>query len=558
MTSSCQICHENFQITDEEIKFLDRMSPTFAGKKFTIPAPDMCPDCRLANRTAHRNEQYMYHTTSAVSGQPLIALYSPDSQNSKQYKIVSNEEWWSDQWDGTDFGQDFDFNRPFFEQFHELCLKIPHVNLIQVSNENSPYTTGTGYCKNCYLINCSENCEDSYYGKLIQSSRDILDSSYVYDSELCYQCFYVKKCYNCNYVSYSQNCTDCWFSENLKGCNNCFLSTNLNNKQYYFMNQPLKKEEYEAKVKEFMAAPGALQKAQQILADLRKKRIYKYGNIINCEASTGDFLTNCKNCTDCYDVNDSMDSKYVTVGVNVKDLMDCSNMYLKPELCYQVLGTIEVYNCLFSLFVFHSQDLMYSEFCYNSQNLFGCSGLRKKKYCILNKQYTKEQYEELVPKIIEHMKSTGEWGKYFPIKYSPFGYNETVAQEYIPLTREQAIAKGYHWKDPEQKDYKPQTYVVPENIKEVKDEILQQILACKDCGKNYRLIPQELKRLRALQMPVPVKCPDCRHIDRMKLRNARKLYARKCAKCSAPIQTTFAPDRPETIYCEKCYLEAVY
>jgi len=31
------------------------------------------------------------------------------------------------------------------------------------------------------------------------------------------------------------------------------------------------------------------------------------------------------------------------------------------------------------------------------------------KYCILNKQYSKEEYEELVPKIIEHMQKTGEW-----------------------------------------------------------------------------------------------------------------------------------------------------
>jgi hypothetical protein len=28
-----------------------------------------------------------------------------------------------------------------------------------------------------------------------------------------------------------------------------------------------------------------------------------------------------------------------------------------------------------------------------------------KEYCILNKQYTKEEYEILVPKIIEHMKT---------------------------------------------------------------------------------------------------------------------------------------------------------
>ena len=32
------------------------------------------------------------------------------------------------------------------------------------------------------------------------------------------------------------------------------------------------------------------------------------------------------------------------------------------------------------------------------------------------------------------MMITGEWGEFFPSSLSPFGYNETVAQEYFPLT----------------------------------------------------------------------------------------------------------------------------
>lgn len=155
------------------------------------------------------------------------------------------------------------------------------------------------------------------------------------------------------------------------------------------------------------------------------------------------------------------------------------------------------------------------------------------------------------------MQKTGEWGRFFPSNTSPFAYNETVAQEYIPLTKEQATAKGYRWKDPDLREFKPQTYVVAPEIKDVKDDILQNILTCASCKRNFKIIAQELKRLRTLGLPVPTKCPDCRHIDRMSLRNARKIYARKCAKCQTTIQTTFAPGRPETVYCEKCYLQAV-
>lgn len=558
MKKTCTTCQQVFEFTAEELTFLFKIRPTYGTETFEIPQPTNCPSCRLANRTAYRNEQYMYRNASAITNKPLIALYSPDTPWGKDYKIVTHEEWWSENWDGLTYGQDYDFNRPFFDQFHELCLKIPHVNLIQLNNENCPYTTGTAFCKNCHLINCSENCEDCYYGKLVQTSRDIMDSDYVYDSELLYECFNVKNCNNCIYTSYSQNSFDCAFSENLKGCKNCFLCTNLNNKEYHFMNEPVSKEVYQEKIKEFLGSNNSVQKAKEILKSLREKRIHKYSNIVNSENSTGDFLSNCRNCTDCYDTNDSEDCKYVNVGVNVKDIYDCSNMYLKPELNYQVLGTIETYNVIFSLYIFHSQNVAYSEFCFNSSNLFGCSGLRKKKYCIFNKQYTKEEYEALVPKIIKHMQSTGEWGKFFPMRYSPFGYNETVAQDYIPLTKEQAQTRNYNWKDPDQKDYLPQSYKTPERIEETTNDILRETLACESCGKNYKIILKELERLRQLNLAAPRNCPDCRHAKRMLLRNPPHLFDRTCDKCAAPIQTTYSPNQPEIVYCEKCYLEAVY
>ena len=84
----------------------------------------------------------------------------------------------------------------------------------------------------------------------------------------------------------------------------------------------------------------------------------------------------------------------------------------------------------------------------NVSDLFGCVGVNSNKgYCVLNKQYAKEEYEELVPRIIEHMKKTGEWGKPLPPEVSPFGYNDTSAQDFFPTTREQALADGFPWTD---------------------------------------------------------------------------------------------------------------
>ena len=186
--------------------------------------------------------------------------------------------------------------------------------------------------------------------------------------------------------------------------------------------------------------------------------------------------------------------------------------------------------------------------------LFRSASLTHKDYCILNKQYTKEEYEKLVPKIIEHMQKTGEWGEYFPTNISPFCYNETIANEYFPLTKEQAIELGGQWyKEKQEATYFGEDYRIPEDIREVHDDICQKVLRCEVTGRHYKIIPQELKFYRKMKLPIPRRCPDQRHMERLKLHNPYKLWARKCAKCAADIQTSYSPDRPEIVYCEQCY-----
>ncbi len=550
----CIECQKQFETTAREVEFLAKVSPMIGGKKFEIPASPYCPSCRRRIRTVQRNEQFLYKNISAKTGQPLISIYASNSDFRPQFPVYSHEEWWADDWDAMSYGRDYDFSRPFFDQYYELMNSVPHVALVQIGNENCPYSTGTGYCKNCYLISCSENSEDCYYGKLIQSSSNVVDSSYVYDSQLLYQCFNVRNCYNCAYVYYSQNCTDCYFSENLVGCKNCFLSTNLRNKEYYFMNKPMQREEYVQAIQKYLGTKSGVDAALEILAKLRKERVHKYVNIVNSENSSGDFLINCKDCENCFDVNDSQDCTNLNVGVNVKDCYDCSNMYLKSELCYSVLGTIECYNTHLSLFMFHCQNSLYSQFCYHSSNLFGCFGLRKKQYCIFNKQYTKEEYEILVPKIIEQMKQTGNWGFMFPAWMSPFAYNESVAFEFEPLAKAEATRLGYAWRTPDQKEYVAAKIQLPDALKAAPPTLTAELLACVRCGKNYRIIEREFAFLKQMNMPIPRMCSDCRHFERLKLRNPAQLHERACAQCGTSVESTYAVDDPSIIYCEKCYL----
>jgi hypothetical protein len=208
----------------------------------------------------------------------------------------------------------------------------------------------------------------------------------------------------------------------------------------------------------------------------------------------------------------------------------------------------------------NNHDLFYCDLCVGNKHCFGCVGLRHKQYCILNKQYTKEEYEDLLPRIIAHMQKTKEWGEFFPASLSPFGYNESVAQEYFTLTEKESKSRGWHWY-PEantEENYLGPIVEIPRKIEEADASICEKILRCEATGKPYKIIPQELKFYRQMNIPIPKKCPDQRHKERMALRNPRKLWKRKCQKCAKPIETTYAPDRPEIVYCESCYLASVY
>lgn len=219
-------------------------------------------------------------------------------------------------------------------------------------------------------------------------------------------------------------------------------------------------------------------------------------------------------------------------------------------------------------------NLEYCIHCHSSSNLFACVGLRHKKYCILNKQYTKKEYEELVPRIKQHMNDMPytdkkgriyKYGEFFPIELSPFSYNETIANEYFPLTKEQALKQGYSWYDKPKAEYKPTIKAkdLPDNIKDVNKDILKEVIKCSspNCAGSsvFRIIPQELKFYKKMNLPLPHLCPDCRHRERIKQRNPLKLWKRQCMNkgCKNTFQTTYSPERKEIIYCEECYLKEI-
>jgi hypothetical protein len=188
--------------------------------------------------------------------------------------------------------------------------------------------------------------------------------------------------------------------------------------------------------------------------------------------------------------------------------------------------------------------------------------MKHASYCILNKQYSREEYEKLVPKIIEHMRRTGEWGEFLPSPLSLFGYNKTTAQMYAPLSAEDARKRGWRWDEEEAPPPEVKKTIdarmLPDNQKDIPDDILNWAIRCEVTGRPFKIQPQELAFYRSQKLPIPRRHWYQRHLDRFHQRNPRTFWKRQCAKCQKPIETTFAPERPEIVYCEECYLKEVY
>jgi len=549
-TKSCKNCSHPFEITDQDLAFYKRVE---------VPPPKTCPDCRLVRRLQERNAKTLYSRKCDATGEDIISMYHKDHI----FPVYKSDYWWSDKWDAMDYGKDFDFNRPFFEQFEELANKVPHFGtfIINGTMQNSDYTNCTGYLKNCYLIGEADYDESCYYSNRIDKCTNVMDSSVIYESELCYECIDCRTCYNLKFSQDCETCRDSFFLYNCKSCQNCIACANQRHKSYMIFNKQYSKEKYEQMVinLDFTTIKNIEHFKEQFKKFLKtqpRKNLQQERN----ENSFGDHLYNSKNATYCFDSIDLEDCKYcLKLNQKIKDCMDFNSWGMNTELMYQCATCGDhVYNMKFcSTCTTDLHDCEYCIHCSACNNIFGCFGLKRKEYCVFNKQYPKEEYIKLVARIKDHMMKTGEYGEYFPLSFCPFGYNESIAMDdFAALTKEEALKKGYKWVEKD-RTYLPQTYKVQERIGDVSDGILNEILTCKSCKKNYKIVEPELKFYRDQNLPIPEFCSECRHIRRVRQRNPKRFRDIKCAKCGKDCKTTFKAEDNLIIYCEDCYNKLV-
>ncbi len=580
----CENCKNQFTIEADDFGFYERLK---------VPPPTWCSECRLVRRSVWRNEHVLYKRKCESCGQDK----SFDVHSDSGQAVYCYQCWWSDAWDAKSFARPYDFNRPFFVQFNELMKSVPRPGIIkQGFSTNSEYTNRVTDMKNCYLVFATTGAEDSRYSTWIMGSKGCLDCYNTQKSERCYECVDVIQCYGLAFSRESSNCSNSWFLFNCNNCQDCFGCVNLKNKQYCIFNEQYSKEDYQKIISGYaLSSSMFLDGVRKKFEEFKKKYIVPSLVVRHSTNASGNWVDSSKNIFQSFNVRNVEEGRYLLACVEDKDLMDLNNWGLGCERIYESSNVgMWCSNVKFSNECWEQlSDSEYCMNCHGSSNLFGCVGLKKAQYCILNKQYSKEEYEELVPKIKKHMnemlyKDRKErmypYGEFFPAELSTFAYNESAALDYFPLSKEEAIDKGFSWREPEARNYQItiSTAQIPDNSVSTPPSITSEVIGCAHEGKckhqcttAFRILPEDVEFYKAFRLPLPRLCVNCRHHERIAERTPLKLWSRACQckgstsengiyknlgehfhgneHCPNQFETSYSPERSEIVYCRPCY-----
>src|SRR3989338_301510 len=395
---TCQNCKAEFTIELDDFQFYE---------KIKVPPPTWCPDCRLQRRLLWRNERTLYKRKNDAPGSDdsIISNYGPDVLT----PVYDHAYWWSDKWDALDYGVDYDFTKPFFTQLKELLRRIPVINLTNLQSVNSAYCNFTYQAKNCYLNFASDINEDSAYLYHTIYSTNSFDLLGCKKMERCHEGLHSSQSYESSYLWFSDQCLNSRFLYNCHNCQNCFGCVNLRNAKYQIFNRQYSKETYRAALETFgVGSYAGLQGVLSRFRDLILQYPHRFVRILQSHDVSGDYIVQAKNCKLCFDVEGpAEDCKFILYGVpNLKDAYDGYGIGNGMEIAYEATSAGgNAQRVFFSPFAWTGDNYYYSHFCEGCSNIFACVDLRSKSYCILNKQYTREEYERMVPRIIEHMNS---------------------------------------------------------------------------------------------------------------------------------------------------------
>jgi len=543
MNKICEHCNTEFIITDGELSMYEKVG---------VELPSICFFCRVKIHLSFWFFGKFRKGKSDLSGESLITVLPEKNR----YPIYTLSEWHSDKWDAMDYGQDYYSSKLFFTQLQILQEKVPHPHQNGSKNTNCDWCDDVWNSKNCYLSRSIVDCEDLHYSYRNINVKASIDNVVCFNLERSYDCVYCDHSYHLFYSHHSRDCVDSLFLFDCRNCQNCFMCWNLRGKSYCIENVQYTKEEYNEKLKLFnLDSYKSIQEHKKRFNEIKKNEAVHRENFnLKTYNSKGDQLINVKNCYNCFTISDSEDSANCIRGRCEKSCIDTGGCWDSEIVgnCANCLNGYAIKYCNWS----PSRYSEYLDLCIECEYCFGCVGLKKKKYCILNKQYIKEEYEKLKNEIVFNMKKDSEYGKFLPYSMSAGPFNLSTSFLYFPETKKEDILKlGGYWEDVSEAHIEGMpTNELPDSINDVDESICKKALICPETGLRFNIALNELIFYKQNNIPLPRYHFDVRLKNNMKYTSVLQSYPYECFYCKKEIQA-FYPESWEykNIACESCY-----
>jgi len=549
-----QYCGGEFEIEAEDINFL---------KMLRVPPPNFCPTCRRIRRLTNMSYSQLFKRECDAPGhnESIISIFSKECP----FLVYDYKYFIDDEFDPFSFGIKYENGNSPMETLLEFRKKFPVPSFLNrdPSSINSEYSNGGRDLKNGYYVMACYHVEDAWYSLMIDKSRNVMDSYYIHDSEFVYNGINSDHLYKSSFIYFSSNCTDSNFLFDCRNCMNCFGCVNLRNAKYGVYNKKLTKEEYETFINSITPfSRKTITDSKERFWQLVKSLPMNGPRIIASDNVMGVKISNSRNLFDVTDSVNSENIRHSDGALSHKDSMDflysgghSSLLYMDTNIgshSSRVKFSISSKFCTDCEFIFNSKNL---------NNCFMCFGLQNKSYCILNKQYTEEEYFKIIDEIKTEMLKRGEYSDGPGFGFSAQAYNFSIGQILYPLTdKEIQNFGGYVAQEPETNVGDLEILNIdqlPQIINEVKDDILNKAIRCEITSRPFKIILSELSFLRRMGLPLPTIHPSVRMENRWKISPVGKKYMTTCAKCDKKIESLFNPKEEFILYCEDCYKKEV-
>ncbi|MFA7244610.1 MAG: hypothetical protein WC070_00315 [Candidatus Magasanikbacteria bacterium] len=518
-------------------------------KKLKVPYPKVDSHIRLRRLRAHMGGIELFSRLDENS-QKIISIYDPESS----VFVVSMDHWFSDDFDATKYGVHFDTQKDFFSQWKIFSSSIPRPALVTDPNsENCSWCSYDLASKDCYATFGSVESDHILFGDMPIFSKNSVDVGNVTKTEWSYE---TVSCFQCSQAFFSAFCESSYNIYFCFGCRNisdCFGCYNIQNKKYCFFNEQLTKEKYEEYMKKINLGDRAVVDAylNKKVNDLWKSSYLLASGNFNSERSIGDEVVESQDVVgisvfknervyNTFDTSFSKDSCDITTCSSVEKSVNCVSCTegFENKMCISCHGCI---------------DIEYSEHCISCEHCFACVGLRHKKFCIFNVQYSEEEYWIKLDEIKSAMFLSGEYGEFFPYSTSFFAYNTSHADTFFPLEKTEVEKLQARWYTSPKKSEDANFELLPEKLVDFDENILQKQFICPTSRRFISVVKPQLAFHKKMNVALSVEHPSIRRKKRYTLMGGLQLHRTNCVECQTEIYTRHNISTKQKIVCGQCY-----